>query len=116
MISSNPTLVSSSNVIFEEATGGQCRARITPSLNKYGTATITIIMTDSGGLTDLDDFTLTVNGIEDAPIAYNISPIGFYEDVQSIITLNYSDAEGNLATSCTLTSLTNVSISFPSMS
>ena len=34
----------------------------------------------------------------------------FNEDTQSIITLSYSDIESNQATTCTLSSLTNVTV------
>ncbi|RME14994.1 MAG: hypothetical protein D6797_07645, partial [Bdellovibrio sp.] len=42
------------------------------------------------------------------PIANNISPSSFNEDTESIITLSYSDAENDLATSCSLLNLNNV--------
>jgi len=44
------------------------------------------------------------------PVAANISPPAFTEDTESIITLSYTDAEGDLATSAALSALTNVSI------
>ncbi len=39
--------------------------------NTYGIANITIQATDSGGLTVDDTFTLTVNPVNDTPIAYD---------------------------------------------
>lgn len=45
-----------------------------------------------------------------APVAANISPASFSEDVQSIITLSYTDAENDKATSCSISALVNVSV------
>lgn len=45
-----------------------------------------------------------------APVAANITPASFNEDIQSIITLSYSDVDLDLATSCALTNLSNVTV------
>lgn len=45
-----------------------------------------------------------------AAVAANITPASFSEDVQSIITLSYTDFDLDLATQCQLTNLTNVTI------
>lgn len=50
------------------------------------------------------------NGTVNPTKASNISPAAFDEDTESIISLSYTDADGNLASSCTTSSLTNVSV------
>ena len=42
---------------------------LTPAANWFGTALITITVTDDFGATDTDDFTLTVVSVDDAPVA-----------------------------------------------
>ena len=48
-----------------------------------------------------------------APVAYNLTPPAFYEDTTSLITLNYSDVDLDLASVCALTGLTNLTITVP---
>jgi len=43
----------------------------TPSLNWFGISVITVIATDENELSDTTDFTLTVNAVNDAPVAYD---------------------------------------------
>lgn len=55
------------------------------------------------------EFRVDDNDVADvAPVASNISPASFNQNTQSIITLSYSDADGDLASSCSLSSLSNV--------
>jgi len=53
---------------------------------------------------------ITVNPVNDAPVASAISPPAFAEDTQGTITLSYTDVDGDLATSCALSGLTNVTV------
>jgi len=67
--SSVPGLVSNFN--FGGA-GGNRTVMVMPALNKSGTATITVTVTDAGGLPASRNFTLTVNAVNDPP---TITPI-----------------------------------------
>ena len=49
--------------------------------------------------------------VNDPPVANAITPLAFNEDTQSVITLSYTDAEADLATSCLISSPTNVTVS-----
>jgi hypothetical protein len=42
---------------------------VTPAANKYGTATITVQVTDGGGAYTQRQFTVTVNSVNDNPVA-----------------------------------------------
>ena len=109
--SSNTTLVPNNiaNLSFT-GSGGSRTLQITPATNQSGTTTITVTVTATNGRTATDSFVLTVNGVNDAPTANSITPPAFNEDTQSVITLSYSDPEGDLATTCAISSPTNVTV------
>jgi len=59
---SNTTLVPSANIVFG-GTGANRAVTVTPAANQSGTATITVTVTDGGGLTAVDTFVLTVKAV-----------------------------------------------------
>lgn len=66
----------------------------------------------NGGASDSDGDGIIDNyDMSHAPLATNINPSGFDEDVESLITLSYSDLDSDLATSCNVSSLGNISVS-----
>jgi hypothetical protein len=67
----------------------------------------TVTATNSIGSTSV---VLNITVTETAPVASAISPAAFDEDTQSVITLSYSDAEADEATACTISSLSNVTV------
>jgi VCBS repeat-containing protein len=56
---------------------------------------------------------ITVTSPNTAPVANNITPANFNEDIQSTITLSYTDANGDLASSCAISALSDVTVSSP---
>ncbi|MBT4761715.1 MAG: hypothetical protein HOO06_08480 [Bdellovibrionaceae bacterium] len=63
-----------------------------------------------------NEFTFTLIDNEVAPgppVSFDIAPANFDEDAESIISLNYSDADSDIATACTISGLSNISISTP---
>ena len=64
--SSNPTLVPVENIVLG-GTGAQRTAVVTPAANQFGTATITIRVTDDEELSFERTFTLTVTSVNDVP-------------------------------------------------
>ena len=64
--SNNQTLVLNANLV-SGGSGGNRNLPITPVANGNGAATITVRVTDPGGLFAEDTFLLTVNPINDAP-------------------------------------------------
>ena len=80
--SSNTALVPNANIAFG-GSGANRHVIITPAANQFGTSTITLTVTDAGGLSASDTFLLTVNSINDAPTISLISGAGV-------------DANGNL--------------------
>ena len=72
--SSNASLVPLSSIVFG-GSGASRTVTVTPAANQSGAATITVIATDSGGLTASDSFVLTVraggytlHGVQNVPI------------------------------------------------
>ena len=66
---------------------------------------------NDGAASNVATATLTINPINDAPVANDITPASFLENTQSVITLSYSDVDGaNNATSCTPSNLSNVTV------
>ncbi len=54
-----------------------------------------------------------VTPTETAPVANNITPANGVENVESIIELSYVDGQGDLATTCSLSSLSNIAVTTP---
>lgn len=93
--SSNPSLVPLANIVH----GGSDAARtvtITAAANQSGSATIILTVSD-GFLTTSDTFVLTVNPINDAPLAIS-QAVSVSEDGAVEITLTGSDPDGDSLT------------------
>ncbi len=73
--SSNPLLVPNANIVFS-GTAANRSVIVTPAANQYGTATITLTVSD-GGLTATDRFVMNVNG---APLISAIDDLTIDED------------------------------------
>ena len=65
--SSNPSVISS---VVATNSGGNGTVSWSPVANAYGTSTITVTATDSAGATDTETFVVTVNPINDPPVAH----------------------------------------------
>jgi C1A family cysteine protease len=91
--SSNAVLVPTANIVFG-GSGSDRTVTITPAADQSGTATITVTVTDGGGLTAADSFTLTVNAVNDAPVA-DAQSVTTPEDTAKAIKLTADDVEGD---------------------
>jgi hypothetical protein len=107
--SSNTSIVANAAIVIA-GIAPNCIATITPVANATGTSTITLTVSD-GTTTTNDTFVLTVTAVNDAPVASNLIPSSFNEDTVSTITLVYNDTENDLASTCTISNLTNVTVS-----
>jgi len=65
-VSSNPTLVSTSNIVFG-GSGSNRTVRLTPTTNEFGNTLITVTVTDAGSTTTSQSFLLTVTPVNDVP-------------------------------------------------
>lgn len=66
--SGNLSLVPNGNIVFS-GSGSSRSVVVTPAADKFGSAVITIRVTDAGGLWTEKSFTLTVNPVNDRPVA-----------------------------------------------
>ncbi|MGZ5279393.1 MAG: tandem-95 repeat protein, partial [Pseudobdellovibrionaceae bacterium] len=81
----------------------------TPTTNAIGSDSITFEAYDGNLKSNLATVAITINNTAATPVGNNITPADIAEDVQSgTITLSYSDVDGDLATSCSITTLTNI--------
>jgi Peptidase family C25/Bacterial Ig domain/Propeptide_C25/Viral BACON domain len=93
---SNTMLVPLANIVFG-GSGENRTVTLTPAANKNGSAVITVTVTDGGGESAADVFTLTVDPVNDAPVA-DAQAVSTEEDTPKDITLTGSDQEGSALT------------------
>src|SRR5690606_18740660 len=74
---------------------GVCEVEVTGIANYAGAASFTYTVTAGGKVSNSATATLTINQVDDAPVASDITPPSFAEDTESIITLNYTDIENH---------------------
>jgi hypothetical protein len=73
--SSNTTLVPNGNIVFG-GSGSNRNVTVTPAANQFGTATITLTVSDGSGGSAQEPFVLTVNNVNDAPVLQAIPDQG----------------------------------------
>ena len=73
----------------------------TPSLNWFGSSVITVIATDENELFDTTGFTLTVNAVNDAPVANN-DTIMVDHNTDFVGQVSWSDVDGDMEFLCNL--------------
>jgi hypothetical protein len=108
------TITTPTNITVTQACScdgaGVCTVGVTGTSNYFGSASFSYSIRTQSITSNISTATLVISAVDDAPVASAIVPSSFNEDVQSLITLAYSDAENNLATACTVNTLSNVSI------
>lgn len=93
-----------------ECTEGKCTQSLKGASNFAGSTTFVFNITNIAGIDSSEQASITLNNIDDVPVASNIAPPAFNEDTVSTITLSYTDPDGDEASSCSLSELNNVTI------
>lgn len=93
--SSNETLVPVGNISLG-GSGGSRTVNVTPAANQYGSATITLTVSDGSGGTKSDTFVVTVNPVNDAPTISNVGNQTINEDTStSVISFTVNDIDND---------------------
>lgn len=89
---------------------GNCSLKITGTNNYNGSASFSYSIRTNGVWSNTATASLTIINVDNPPVAVAISPASFNEDTQSIITLSYSDIDNDKASSCTISTPTNITV------
>lgn len=113
-VSSNTTLIPNVNIAIT-GTAPNCVATITPAANLYGSATITLTVTDNGtptpSLTATSAFLLTVNAVNDVPTIAAITNKSTDEDTaSSAITVTVADIDSTVTCSSVVGTSSNTTL------
>ena len=92
---SNAGVVALAGIAFSGA-APNCTVTITPVPDANGTVNLSMTVTDGGGLFDTENFTLTVNPQNDAPILSAIGNQTVAEDGTKIINFTINDIDSTL--------------------
>jgi len=87
---------------------GICTVGVTGTANYYGAASLTYTVTANAQVSNTANINYTIQNINDSPIAVNMNPSNLSEDIETILTLDYSDADTDLASLCMVTTLNNI--------
>ncbi len=90
--SSNPALVPTASIAFG-GSGASRTVTVTPAAQQYGTAVITLNVSD-GSATTSSSFLLTVNAVNDAPLVSTVASLTINEDSSTgALAFTVGDAE-----------------------
>lgn len=107
--STSGSLISTSNIVFGGSNGSRT-VSITPTANKNGTSTITLILSD-GTATTRTSFDVTVNAINDAPSMSSMADVTINEDAASrALPFSISDSETTSSSLSVSVSSSNTSL------
>lgn len=90
---------------------GKCSLKVKGLSDYYGPASFKYSVRTNGTWSNIATASLNIISVDDAPTANDITPASFNEDTTSIITLSYTDPENDKASMCTVSNLTNITIS-----
>jgi hypothetical protein len=92
---------------------GAGRLRFLPDPDAFGSPYATLSFQVSDGIDPSAAsyvLTISVTAADDPPVALAITPPAFDEDVLGLVTLAYTDPEGDAATTCAISAPTNVTV------
>lgn len=94
--SDNQSLISNSNIVIG-GSAPNCTVDISPSINANGNAALTVVVSDSGGLSASDSFTVSVGSVNNPPSISDIANQSTDEDVAlSTVAFSVSDIDDAL--------------------
>lgn len=108
------TVVTTTNVTETQGCAcdgaGVCTVGVTGTSHYHGSASFTYHVTANAQQTNTATASLSITPVDDAPITANFSDATLSEDLQKIITLNHTVVGGDIATSCLVSNLSNITL------
>ncbi len=106
--SSHPALVPGANLVFS-GSGSNRTLTITPVVNQFGNATLTVTVTDADGGLASDSFVLTVRSVNDVPAFDPINDIVVNEDAgsQNVVVAGISMGAANEGQTVTVSAISS---------
>ncbi len=89
---------------------GSCSVGVTGTSNFNGSASFDYTVSANGQTSNSASASFTIGAVDDAPVVADISVSSFNENTQQIVTLSYSDVESHLASACTISNLSHLSV------
>ena len=91
-----------------ECVDGLCSVGVTGHRDYFGAAGFSYSVIANGKSSNLAEVNFTIENADDPPRPTGISSLTLAEETEGIITLSYSDPDGDLATSCSLSHLNQI--------
>lgn len=107
---SNPTNLTITTACSCDVILGSCSLKITGNLHYYGPGSFDYKVKTNAVDSNISTADLTILHKDHAPTTSSLTPAAFDEETQSVITLSYTDIDNDKAASCSLTSLSNITI------
>ncbi len=92
---------------------GVCTVSVKGDPNYIGTAAFWFFVRANGAWSNSGFASFNIINVDDSPIADNISPPNGTENIESFVTLSYTDVDSDRATSCAVTTLNDLTVSTP---
>lgn len=103
-ISTSPT-----NGTLNCTSSGACQ--YSPNLSYVGTDSFTYKISKGSSVVKVVTVLINVIDVDFPPVTIDITPTDGVEDIETMITLSYTDADSDLANACTISNLSNLTIS-----
>ncbi|QEI10875.1 tandem-95 repeat protein [Cellvibrio japonicus] len=103
--SSNATLIPNANIQLG-GSGTNRTINVTPAANAFGSATITVRVTDAHGGQAQQSFTVTVNAVDDVPVISAINNVSVNELAETTVNFTVTDIDSPVS-GITVTSSAN---------
>jgi hypothetical protein len=108
-------IIATTNITVDTACAcvtGVCTVGVKGTLNYFGAASFTYRVTANSLQSNTATASLTINPVDDAPVANNFTHSGtILEETEGIVTLQYTDVESDQATTCSVTPSSNITVS-----
>lgn len=92
---------------------GVCTVGITGVADYFGSAGLDYVVSSNEIISNTATQEILIAGVDDAPVALTFSPDDEINNKESFITLSYSDKESDPGESCSVSDLSNLTVSTP---